>query len=188
MHDYPNAAIREALINAIVHRDYNASGADLNIKCFTDRMEFISPGGIFGNTGLGEIRSGFSSCRNPALAHVFFILNFIESYSTGIPRIFEEYKGAKRQPKIKLTKNVFRMTLPNLNFGVTYDSLPGVRPPEEYIMRTVKMQGSINRLQVQQLLGISQTASGLILRKLAERGKLIREGSSRNMRYIAGRN
>jgi ATP-dependent DNA helicase RecG len=200
--DYPEAALREALLNAVVHRDYAASGSIL-IKIFSDRVEFISPGGLLSGIELDDIMSGYSACRNPSLAAVFYRLQLIEAYGTGILKVFESYEIASRQPKIELTPNVFKMILPNLNapapraraaavepsYVLYEDGPPPYRihrapPPQERILRYALENGSINRRQAETLLGVSQTAAGLALRKMVESGQLGREGNSRNARYF----
>ena len=178
--DYPEAALRETLLNAVVHREYATSGS-LLIKIFSDRIEFISPGGLISGIEIEDIMSGYSACRNPKLAAVFYRLQLIEAYGTGILKIFEAYKATLAQPKIEVSPNVFKMTLPNLNAVATIDL--GLTP-EKYIIQYVHEKGSINRKQTEHLLNVSQTAAGTILRKLVAQGELVREGYARNVRYF----
>jgi ATP-dependent DNA helicase RecG len=179
--DYPKAALRESLLNAVVHREYSTSGSIL-VKIFSDRIEFISPGGLVGGLEVEDILSGYSACRNTGLAAVFYRLQFIEAYGTGVLKILETYKDALAQPSIEVTPNVFKMTLPNMN-AVHTDGV--ARTPEENVMRYVRENGFINRSQAERILGVSQTAAGVVLRRLVERGALTREGHSRNVRYFA---
>ncbi|MDR2600600.1 MAG: putative DNA binding domain-containing protein [Oscillospiraceae bacterium] len=181
--DYPETALREALLNAVVHREYSTSGSIL-IKVFADRIEFISPGGLVNGIEIGDIMSGYSACRNSELADVFYRLQFIEAYGTGILKIFEAYKTSLVQPKIEITPNVFKMILPNLNSVTIVDEAIN---PEESIMEYVFKNGSITRKQAESLLGLSQTATGKIFRKLVEQDRLTREGHSRNIRYFVSK-
>jgi ATP-dependent DNA helicase RecG len=178
--DYPETALREALLNAVVHREYSTGGSIL-IKMFSDRVEFISPGGLVSGIEVEDILSGYSACRNPDLAEVFYRLQFIEAYGTGIMKIFEVYKTSPAQPKIEVTPNVFKMILPNMN---TVPAVNTATTPEETIIRYVVDHGSINRKQAENILALSQTAAGKILRKLVEQGDLTREGHARNVRYF----
>lgn len=178
--DYPETALREALLNAVAHREYAASGSIL-IKIFSDRVEFISLGGLVSGLELDDIMSGYSACRNPALAAVFYRLQLIEAYGTGILKIFETYKTSLAQPKIEVTSNVFKMILPNLNAGAAATTYS--ETPQGSIIRFVREQGSISRKQAESLLGVSQTAAGVILRELVANGELTREGHSRQIRY-----
>ena len=178
-HDYPETALREALLNAVVHREYAVSGSIL-IKIFSDRVEFISPGGLVSGIEIGDIMSGYSACRNSDLAAVFYRLQFIEAYGTGILKIFEAYKASLSKPKIEVTPNVFKMILPNLNAESAVNTK---LTPEENVMQFVLEHDSITRKQTERLLGVSQTLAGIILRKMVENGKLARKGHSRNVQY-----
>jgi ATP-dependent DNA helicase RecG len=182
--DYPGTALREALLNAVVHREYATSGSIL-VKIFSDRIEFISPGGLVSGIELSDILSGYSACRNPALAVVFYRLQLIEAYGTGISKIFESYETTLRQPQIEVTPNVFKMILPNLNFAAV-DPIGTFNTPQESILAFVRKNSSITRRQVQELLGISQTAAGVTLREMVQSNKLRKNGNSRNVRYSIG--
>jgi len=83
--DYPEEALREALINALVHREYSFSGSTL-ISVFDDRMEFVSIGGLTPGITLDDIMLGISLARNENLANIFYRLGLIEAYGTGIPK------------------------------------------------------------------------------------------------------
>lgn len=184
--DYPETALREALLNAVVHREYAVSGSIL-VKMFSDRIEFISPGGLVSGIELGDIMSGYSACRNSALAAVFYRLQLIEAYGTGILKIFESYKTSLRQPKIEVTPNIFKIILPNLNVQIGDDFANSPLTPQELILGCIREQGYISRKQAEQLLGISQTATGVILRKMVENGILSKVGNSRNVHYIVSK-
>ena len=182
--EYPEAALREALLNAVVHREYSASGSIL-IKIFSDRIEFISPGGLVSGLEVEDIKSGYSACRNSELAAVFYRLQLIEAYGTGILKIYEAYKPSQVQPKIAVTPNVFKMILPNLNTLSTVNER--LTAKESSIMQYVHENGSINRKQVEQLIGVSQTAAGLVIRQLVRRGELEKVGQTRNVRYLVSK-
>ncbi|MCL1941453.1 MAG: hypothetical protein FWG09_05875, partial [Synergistaceae bacterium] len=182
--DYPETALREALLNAVVHREYAVSGSTL-IKIFSDRIEFISPGGLVSDIEIDDIMSGYSACRNPELASVFYRLQLIEAYGTGILKIFEAYAPSRVRPKIEVTPNVFKMILPNLNFEAAAADAAKIFTKQENILRYVREHGFINRKQTERLLGVSQTFAGAVLREMVERGELIKEGNSRNVRYVA---
>lgn len=83
--DYPETAVREALLNLLVHRDYSFH-ASAFIRIYDDRMEFVSLGGLLPGIGLDDIMMGVSVCRNQNLANVFYRLRLIEAYGTGIQK------------------------------------------------------------------------------------------------------
>ena len=113
--DYPPEAVREALLNAIVHRDYSFSGPTL-ISIFDDRIEFVTIGGLVKGITLEEVKLGVSVLRNQRLANVFYRLHLIEAYGTGILKINESYDGCDVKPLIETTSNAFKITLPNCNY------------------------------------------------------------------------
>jgi ATP-dependent DNA helicase RecG len=181
--DYPESSLREALLNAVVHREYASSGS-VFVKIYSDRVEFISPGGLVSGIEIDDIMSGYSLCRNTNLAAVFYRLQLIEAYGTGILKIFEAYRAAPKQPKIDATPNVFKLTLPNVNAAA-----PSVDPtPRDSVLRYIRENGSISRKQAEGLLGVSQTAAGVVLKKMVENGELAKSGNTRQVRYFAAEN
>jgi len=177
--DYPETALREALLNAVVHREYATSGS-VFIKIYSDRIEFITPGGLVSGIEVNDLMSGYSVCRNANLAAVFYRLQLIEAYGTGIIKIYEAYKFATKQPKIDVTSNVFKLTLPNMNVpAVSIDPTP-----RDSVHRYIREHGSINRKQAEELLGVSQTAAGVVLKKMVDNGELLKSGNTRQVRYF----
>ncbi|MCL2079638.1 MAG: putative DNA binding domain-containing protein [Oscillospiraceae bacterium] len=180
---FPEDAVREALLNALVHREYSMSGSIL-IKLFTDRIEFISVGGLLRGIEVADIMSGFSICRNQNLAAVFYRLHLIEAYGTGMQKITEAYVGSGKEPIIEVTPNVFKVVLPNINSEKAAQSnAPTVMTPEEQIRSLAVENGSIDRKGVESLLGLSQTPAGQLLKKLTDSGVLIKKGNGKNTRY-----
>lgn len=99
--DYPEVALREALLNLIVHRDYAFSASAL-ISVYSDRMEFVSIGGLMPGIELDDVMLGISVCRNQNLANVFYRLQLIEAYGTGIRKILNAYENSARKPVIEI--------------------------------------------------------------------------------------
>ena len=194
MRDYPPEAIREALLNAIVHRDYSFSGATL-IRIFEDRIEFITIGGLVKGIALDDVMLGVSALRNQYLANIFYRLRLIEAYGTGILKINECYNDYVVQPVIETTDNAFKITLPNTNFHVERQKVlnycktggsTSVTKKEERINAVLKLcrsKGSIARSDVEMALGISQSTAILLLRELTDEGVLIKKGKTKNLRY-----
>jgi ATP-dependent DNA helicase RecG len=182
--DYPEDAVREALLNAVVHREYAISGSIL-VKMFPSGMELISVGGLIRGIELDDIMSGYSICRNPLLAGVFYRLRLIEAYGTGIPKIFEAYAGSGRKPKIEVTPNVFKIILPNINAA---PAKPSSTAPasgrEDRILRLASEKGAVDRKDVEALLGLSQTPAGRLLKALVDSGLLVKSGNGKQTRYL----
>ena len=114
--DYPAEALREALLNAITHRDYSFSGSTL-ISIFDDRIEFVTIGGLVRGLSFNDIMLGVSALRNQKLANVFYRLHLIEAYGTGILKINESYSDCDVKPQFEVTDNALKITLPNINYA-----------------------------------------------------------------------
>ena len=112
--DYPEVAVREALLNSLVHRDYSFRASTL-ISIYNDRIEFVSIGGLLPGLELDDLMMGVSVCRNPHLANVFYRLQLIEAYGTGMKKIMDAYADSSVQPQIIATHNAFKIILPNVN-------------------------------------------------------------------------
>ena len=177
--DYPEIAVREALLNLLVHRDYSFSSSAL-ISIYTDRIEFVSIGGLMPGIDLEDIMIGISVCRNQNLANVFYRLRLIEAYGTGIGKIMKAYEGMEEKPVIKTTRNAFKIILPNINTKYengTEPVLPAeplanspVGAPlsdrEEKVLEYARTHGAVTRNDVVGLLEASaSTAANRILFK-----------------------
>ena len=82
----PRDAVREAVVNAIVHRDYLLSGSDIEISIFSDRLEVVSPGRLANGITPPRMRSGCRSARNELLKDVMRDYGYLEHMGMGIPR------------------------------------------------------------------------------------------------------
>lgn len=180
--DYPEYAIREALLNTVVHRDYDYSGSTL-ISIFTDRIEFVSIGGLVKGITLTDIMRGVSQPRNTIIANIFYRLELIESYGTGIQRIIESYKLSGLKPRFETASASFVVTLPNTGYAA--DSFHDESlSDEERVLRLLKERKSITRKDIEKLLNCSSFPANKILKKLIQKGKIIRTGKARAIKYI----
>ncbi len=173
---YPYFAIRETLINAVVHRDYSYSGSIL-IHIFEDKIEVVSVGGLVSGLTMNDIFLGVSESRNKNLAGCFYRLKLIESYGTGIQRIKESYNGYDVNPEFKISKNAFVTTLPNTCYKKE------VKGNEEKALDIIRTKGSVARKDLEKKLGLSKSGVNIILNKLLNGGKIVQTGNARNTRY-----
>lgn len=178
--DYPEEAMREALMNSLVHRDYSYSASTL-VSVYEDRIEFVSIGGLLSGVEVEDIMLGLSVCRNPKLASVFYRLKLIEAYGTGMPKIMKAYKDSGLEPKIEATNNAFKIALPNRN--AVKSSMPATSGSEAKILAYLKEHPSIVRSEVDALLGVSQATSNRILKRLAKENRIAQDGGGRNTKY-----
>lgn len=212
--DYPVEAIRESLFNAVTHRDYSFADAT-QISIFDDRIEFLSIGGLAKGVSFDDIMMGVSALRNRRLADVFYRLELIEAFGTGILKIRNSYKGQAVQPAFAVSTHAFKTTLPNVNaakesggaggfggqdradvapagkaFGARGAGTVGAArrfrntaEREEYLLQFIREQGYAVRRDVEEALDVSQPTAILILRKLTEEGRLVKEGDGKLRRY-----
>ena len=166
--DYPVDALREALLNAVVHRDYDYSGSII-INTYDDRMEFISLGGLVKGLTLEDIKSGVSQPRNMVVANIFYRLELIESYGTGIQKILESYVGEPAHPVFSAAPASFVVTLPNRNIPGSTEYDPALSN-EENVLRLVAEKGSVSRKDVEQLLGCSAFPANKVLKNTRHLG------------------
>lgn len=181
--DYPEVAIREALLNMLVHRDYGFSASAL-ISIYSDRMEFVSVGGLLPGIDLEDVMVGLSVCRNQDLANVFYRLELIEVYGTGMRKIMKAYENTGKKPIVETTHNTFKVTLWNINYGEERQKPNFVDSDQEWIIDFVKKNGKIVRTNVEIQFGISASTASRMLRKMAEAGLLAQKGKGRNSKYV----
>lgn len=186
--DYPVEALREALLNAIVHRDYSFSASTL-ISIFDDRIEIVTVGGLVKGIALEDILLGVSILRNQNLAGIFYRLNLIEAYGTGVPKIMECYEESARSPKFEVTDHAFKIMLPNRNFVERNDITRveekrlGITEREEQVIRLLETEEFIVRKNVEEALQISQATAIVLLREMTQKGLLKREGNGKFVKY-----
>ncbi len=182
--DYPEFALRETILNAIVHRNYNFSGSIL-VSVFDNRIEVTSLGGLMTGLSIDDIVAGVSQARNKNLANIFYRLEYVENYGTGIGRMIDVYKEFDLKPNFITTDNSFKVILPNVNykpnvFEINTDSLS----QEEIIINYLKKNNKIKRDVVEELLNIAPSRAKEILSKMVEETIIIKQGSGRNTYYI----
>lgn len=189
--DYPEEAIREALLNALVHRDYSFSGSII-INVNDSKMEFISLGGLLPGLSVEDIRIGVSQPRNQKLAEIFHRLRLIESYGTGIRRIFKLYENCPVQPSIAATPNAFRIVLPNRNVcdsaservpKDTEKAPTTITPQMKAVIDYLAEYGEMTDEDLQELLNVKKTRAYLLARQMRENGFIDVVGRGAEKKY-----
>ena len=181
--DYPEEALREALLNALVHRDYSFSGSII-INVNDKEMEFISIGGLLPGLSPDDIRSGISQPRNKNLADIFHRLHLIESYGTGIRKIYNLYANCSEQPRIEVTSNTFKIILPNMNRMAEKESGTVVTAQMQKILDYIEENGQITELEIQELLGLKKTRAFILAKQMRDEGLIRVEGRGESKRYL----
>lgn len=187
--DYPEEALREALLNSIIHRDYLFSGSTI-INMYEDHVEFISLGGLVRGISMASVMMGVSQSRNPNLQSVFYRLGLVESYGSGIRKIMRLYAGFNPSPVFQTAEGGFTVTLYNRNEKAIADDIITVSESEpaleieKTIYSIAKKKGSITRKEIEDLYGFGSTKAFNLLKKLCCKGLLKQKKNGNQTVYI----
>jgi len=194
--EYPREAMREALINAVIHRDYGIVGGRIRIFLFDDRIEFYSPGDLLPGVTVEKMQrlESQSKLRNPVIVEVFRDLGgFIEKMGTGIQRMARamEEHGLLR-PRFEELGGEFRVTLigPGDRFmeeGTVPEWVRGLNERQVKAIGYVRQHGRVTSRQYQAFLGVSLSTAKRDLQTLVTRGFLRQQGTGRSSYYVLAR-
>lgn len=157
MPEYPEQAVHETLVNALIHRDYMEIGSEVHIDIFDDRMEIYSPGGMFDGSIVQNLDTDnvASKRRNPVIADIFSRMHFMERRGSGFKKIKADYRHAVNyrsevEPLFKSTPTSFFVTLYNLNYNVPVEKM--LIDPEKVAIdgKNVAIEIAIEKLNASQ--------------------------------------
>jgi len=188
MPDYPSEAIHEALVNALVHRDYMIQGSEIHIDMYDDRLEIVSPGGMPDGKRIQDLNIDDipSIRRNPVICDIFSRLKLMERRGSGLRKIIDEYPK-EAVPMFRSTEQSFVVTLKNLNYGKS--SMPsgiengtddGIEKNTEKILNAILADPKITQKQMTVETGLSLRTIGRELKNLRDTGVIRRVGSDRS--------
>ncbi|MBC8098441.1 MAG: putative DNA binding domain-containing protein [Armatimonadetes bacterium] len=185
-YEYPQFAVREAIVNAICHRDYRLKGRRIEIRMYADRLEVISPGGLPGFITVENIKEEHFS-RNPRIVNGLFQWGYIEELGLGIDRMMEVMQQAGHKP-------------PNFDarpysFAVSLYNAREKQQPPDWVRNTnyrqaralqyIREHGSITNREYRQLcIGVSAETLRLDLVDMVEKAILLKVGSKKGTYYI----
>jgi ATP-dependent DNA helicase RecG len=184
--EYPPFAVREALVNAVAHRDYRISGRRIEVRMYSDRMEVISPGGLPGYITVDNIVEEHFS-RNPRIVNGLFQWGYIEELGLGIDRMIEEMVQAGHPPpKFTATPHSFTVTLYNARQRAAVPRWTrSMNERQARALTYVREEGSITNREYQQLCpDVTAETLRLDLVDLVERGLILKIGSKKGTYYI----
>jgi ATP-dependent DNA helicase RecG len=184
--EYPLFAVREALVNAVCHRDYRLKGRRIEIRMFSDRMEVISPGGLPGFITVDNLVEEHFS-RNPRLVSGLFQWGYIEELGLGIDRMIEEMTQAGHAPPLfKAQPHSFTVTLSNIKerrATPVWEKTMNER--QAHALTYLRERGQITSREYQQLCpDVSPETLRLDLVDLVDRGVLMRIKAKKGTYYI----
>ena len=173
----PEEAFREVLANAIVHRNWDVD-QNIRIAMFNDHIEVSSPGGLpYGLSKEEYMNGNISNLRNPVLGGVFFRLNLIEMFGTGIRRIKYAYRDSTLKPIFEVYENSIVISLPvtTTNLIMTQD--------ETKIYNLLKDGSELSSGEMSKVLGFSRNKVVRVTGSLVNKRYIRVIGSGRGTRY-----
>lgn len=186
--EYPLAAVREAILNALAHRDYGLRGATVDLTVWDDRLEVRSPGPLPGHITPENMRHEHYS-RNRLLMRVLKTMGLVEEFGEGVDRIFQEMEGRLMEPPIfRATSSSVTVTLRNRSLVSVEDqvwlALLGqftLSVAERRVLVAARREGAVTRRRLRNLLPGEDTRT--LLRGAVAKGLLVRTGERGGSRY-----
>ena len=195
MFDYVERSYHEALVNALVHRDYLVNGSEVHIDIYDDRLEITSPGGMADGIPIQERDPLMvtSTRRNPLLADVFERLGYMERKGSGFGKIISAYEfqvnyQEEKKPTFRSDRSNFAVILPNLNYNGTQAGTQGVgqgvgqdvgqdvgqgvgqgvgQPYEKEIIRLIRKNNKISKKLIAEAVGVSEKTIEREMKKMS---------------------
>ena len=178
MEKIPEAAFREAIANALIHRVWDVD-SQIRVSMFDDRIEIVSPGGLPSGITEEEYLFGkLSALRNRNLANVFYRLGFVEIFGTGITRIKQLYAEALIKPDFEVSENAIKIVLPifEKSADLTEDEIV------VYKLLSKTMLKPISEVAPYVPFGKSKTTK--LLKEMCQKGVITVEGKGKGTKYI----
>ena len=204
MPDYPERAIQEVLVNAIIHRDYAVIGSEIHIDIYDDRIEIYSPGGMFDGSFIQEqnIMEISSLRRNPIIADLFNRIHLMERRGSGLKKIISSYQNAinytqEKEVEFKSTQKDFKVILKNLNYKVAIKSgdkmaiksgdkvaIKSQDEQLEKILEYIKKYNNCKTSDIENLLSVKSSRARKLLSILVSEKKIQALGQNKNRYYV----
>ena len=204
MPDYPERAIQEVLVNAIIHRDYAVIGSEIHIDIYDDRIEIYSPGGMFDGSFIQEqnIMEISSLRRNPIIADLFNRIHLMERRGSGLKKIISSYQNAinytqEKEVEFKSTQKDFKVILKNLNYKVAIksgdkvaiksDDKVAIKIQDEQlkkILEYIKKYNNCKTSDIENLLSVKSSRARKLLSILVSEKKIQALGQNKNRYYV----
>jgi ATP-dependent DNA helicase RecG len=182
--EYPLEGLREAVVNAICHRDY-ASSANVQVRIFDDRLEVWNPGDLPEGMTVEDLRRPHESKpRNKLIANAFFLIKYIEQFGTGIQRILDDCRAQDLpEPIFEIAGHAFRAKFtPGLYAGKVEEWVK-LSERERTAIEYIRKQGQISRREYAKQLGVSRETAKRDLGKLVNEGVLTMRRAGRSTVY-----
>ena len=178
MEKVPEAAFREAIANALIHRVWDVN-SQIRVSMFDDRIEIVSPGGLPSGITEEEYLSGkLSVLRNRNLANVFYRLGFVEIFGTGITRIKQLYAESLIKPDFEVSENAIEIVLPifEKNADLTEDEIVIYKLLSKTMLKPIS--------EVAPYLPFGKSKTIKLLKEMCQKGVIAVEGKGKGTKYI----
>lgn len=173
---YPSVALREAVINAIVHTDYSIKGSSIIIALFDDRLEITNPGGMPYGLSLSDAIAGSSRSRNRVIARTFHILDLIEQWGSGLQKIISSCtQNGLINPKFEEMGSQFRVTL----YVESVKKIATEKWQEQFLQHLHTL-GEMSSHDAAEFWDIDIRSARRRLKKLVEQGFIVKIAISKN--------
>ena len=210
VYEIPPDAIRELIINAMVHRSYLDHGT-IQVAVYDNRLEITSPGKLPMGQTMERMKEGYSKIRNEALAHAFAYMNLIEHWGSGIPRIIDKVKAAGLRElefiggEVDLRINIYRDQVATnnamINANGTKNGANGVKcgvddgtniaevplnkeqTQIEKLLQIIEKNPSATQAYYAEKMGISKRTVSRMFASLQEKGRLVQGGTKRKANW-----
>jgi ATP-dependent DNA helicase RecG len=179
-HEYPIDSVREALVNAIIHRDYSIIGSEVHVDIFEDRLEIMSPGGMFDGTLIQQldINNVPSKRRNPIIADLFGRIGYMDRRGSGLRRILESYRDCPFKPIFRSNQSDFTVIMPNM-LGYVEEKPTQFTLKEVQVLAILKNNPKASYTSISQQLNIPRVTIKRTMETMVKQKIIKRNGPSR---------
>lgn len=176
--EYPEPALREAILNAIIHKNY--SGTYIFLRVYDDRLYIWNPGGLPEELSIEELKSDHSSYpRNRNIANVFFKAGYIESWGRGINKIIEAcIEAGLPEPVIKEEQGGFSIMFSRDIYTEEFFRKQNLEARQINALLYIKEHGAISNAQYQELTGVSKRTASRDFLELIKMGFIQKSGTT----------
>lgn len=202
--EYPERAVQEGIVNALIHRDYSVIGSEVHLDIYDDRLEIYSPGGMYDGSFAQNVDpyNISSKRRNPVLADLFSRMELMERRGSGLRKIIEAYKFEENykeelKPKFRSTESSFFTILKNLNYDTQNDTQNDTRNDtqnegqklkskdrQKKIIEIMKDESNITALELSKMFSVSIITIKRDLKKLTDEKIIEYTGSAKDGYWI----
>jgi len=187
--EYPLEALREAVINAVCHRDY-ASAASVQLRIFDDRLEVWNPGGLPPELSVKDLRVSHESIpRNKLVADVFFLIGYVEQFGTGTQRMISQLQQAGLpEPEFESRQHFFRVVFRNKGRVEERFAGLGLNDRQLRALRQAGEKGRITKREYVDAIACSDRTAKRDLLELVQKKILVKHGKTKGSWYeLAGK-